>query len=877
MARANKLPFYKYFCRFIINYKLKTLVVTINITTFAPDLDHSCKKTRPRPLRGNNNINDKTIMKVLKFGGTSVGSIESILSLKEIVEKQTERVIVVVSALGGITDKLIATSRLAVRGDEQYRTEFDAITKRHHDMIDAIITDKDKHQKLTDKVNSLLNELSSIYYGVFLIRDLSPKIQAAIVSYGERLSSNIVATLIENSQWHDSREFIKTEFKHGKHILDSELTTRLVQKTFQTEQDKASTCPSPTVVPGFISSDRDSGETTNLGRGGSDYTASIIAAALDAEVLEIWTDVDGFMTADPRVIRTAYTINELSYVEAMELCNFGAKVIYPPTIYPVCVKNIPIKVKNTFNPDAPGTIIKEKIDDDQKPIKGISSIGGTTLITVTGLSMVGVIGVNRRIFTALADHGISVFMVSQASSENSTSIGVRDEDASGAVKVLNEEFAKEIETGAMFPMHAESGLATIAIVGENMKHTPGIAGKLFGTLGRSGISVIACAQGASETNISFVIDSKYLRKSLNVLHDSFFLSEYKVLNLFICGTGTVGGNLIEQIRSQQQKLMESRRLKLNVVGIASSHKAIFCREGIHLDGYKELLEQSEESCTRKLCNEVIGMNIFNSVFVDCTASADVSALYQEFLEHNISVVAANKVAASNDYDSYLKLKETALRRGVKYLFETNVGAGLPIIGTINDLRNSGDKILKIEAVLSGTLNFIFNEISADVPFSETVRRAKQQGYSEPDPRIDLSGKDVVRKLVILTREAGYKVEQDDVEKHLFIPDKLFNGSIEDFWQHLPELDADFEQRRKVLESEGKRWRFVARMDHGKTSVNLEAVSQNHPFYGLEGSNNIILLTTERYREYPMMIQGYGAGASVTAAGVFANIMSIANI
>lgn len=816
-------------------------------------------------------------MKVLKFGGTSVGSIESILSLKEIVEKQTERVIVVVSALGGITDKLIATSRLAVRGDEQYRTEFDAITKRHHDMIDAIITDKDKHQKLTDKVNSLLNELSSIYYGVFLIRDLSPKIQAAIVSYGERLSSNIVATLIENSQWHDSREFIKTEFKHGKHILDSELTTRLVQKTFQTEQDKASTCPSPTVVPGFISSDRDSGETTNLGRGGSDYTASIIAAALDAEVLEIWTDVDGFMTADPRVIRTAYTINELSYVEAMELCNFGAKVIYPPTIYPVCVKNIPIKVKNTFNPDAPGTIIKEKIDDDQKPIKGISSIGGTTLITVTGLSMVGVIGVNRRIFTALADHGISVFMVSQASSENSTSIGVRDEDASGAVKVLNEEFAKEIETGAMFPMHAESGLATIAIVGENMKHTPGIAGKLFGTLGRSGISVIACAQGASETNISFVIDSKYLRKSLNVLHDSFFLSEYKVLNLFICGTGTVGGNLIEQIRSQQQKLMESRRLKLNVVGIASSHKAIFCREGIHLDGYKELLEQSEESCTRKLCNEVIGMNIFNSVFVDCTASADVSALYQEFLEHNISVVAANKVAASNDYDSYLKLKETALRRGVKYLFETNVGAGLPIIGTINDLRNSGDKILKIEAVLSGTLNFIFNEISADVPFSETVRRAKQQGYSEPDPRIDLSGKDVVRKLVILTREAGYKVEQDDVEKHLFIPDKLFNGSIEDFWQHLPELDADFEQRRKVLESEGKRWRFVARMDHGKTSVNLEAVSQNHPFYGLEGSNNIILLTTERYREYPMMIQGYGAGASVTAAGVFANIMSIANI
>ncbi|MDE5947264.1 MAG: aspartate kinase, partial [Prevotella sp.] len=532
---------------------------------------------------------------------------------------------------------------------------------------------------------------------------------------------------------YDSRTFIKTVFKHGKHILDSELTAGLVRKTFG-ERSRVS------LVPGFISSDRDSGETTNLGRGGSDYTASIIAAALDAEVLEIWTDVNGFMTADPRVIPSAYTISELSYVEAMELCNFGAKVIYPPTIYPVCVKNIPIRVKNTFNPEDPGTVIKDKIDNDRKPIKGISSIGGTTLITVTGLSMVGVIGVNRRIFTALADNGISVFMVSQASSENSTSIGVRDEDARMAVNVLNGEFAKEIETGAMFPMHAESGLATIAIVGENMKHTPGIAGKLFGTLGRSGISVIACAQGASETNISFVVDSRFLRQSLHVLHDSFFLSEYKVLNLFICGTGTVGGNLIEQIRSQQKELMETRRLKLNVVGITSSHKAVFCREGIQLDNYKELLSQAEDSCTASMRDEVIGMNIFNSVFVDCTASAEVSELYQEFLEHNISVVAANKVAASGDYERYLRLKETALRKGVKYLFETNVGAGLPIIGTINDLRNSGDKILKIEAVLSGTLNFIFNEIAADVPFSETVIRAKQQGYSEPDPRIDLSGK-----------------------------------------------------------------------------------------------------------------------------------------
>lgn len=811
-------------------------------------------------------------MKVLKFGGTSVGSVKSILSLKQIVENEAKKqpVVIVVSALGGITDKLIATSKLAVAGDEEWKTEFDAMVDRHHKMIDTIITDTKAREDLFIKVDALLDQLRSIYFGVFLIHDLSEKTSDAIVSYGERLSSLIVSTLVKGSKWYDSREFIKTVDKNGKHVLDAELTTELVVKTFRE-------LPRISLVPGFISSDRDSKEITNLGRGGSDYTAAIIAAALNAEVLEIWTDVDGFMTADPKVIKTAYTINELSYIEAMELCNFGAKVIYPPTIYPVCVKNIPIRVKNTFNPESDGTIIKQKIENNLKPIKGISSISGTTLITVTGLSMVGVIGVNRRIFTALAQQGISVFLVSQASSENSTSIGVRDQDAEKAVNVLDNEFAKEIETGAMFPMHAESGLATIAIVGENMKHTPGIAGKLFGTLGRSGISVIACAQGASETNISFVIDGKYLRKSLNVLHDSFFLSEYKVLNLFICGVGTVGSKLIEQIRSQYEELKEHSRLKLNVVGIASSHNAIFCREGLDLDNYREQLQASEPSSPEKLRDTILSMNIFNSVFVDCTASKDVALLYQSFLEHNVSVIAANKIAASSKYEDYLKLKTTAMMRGVKFRFETNVGAGLPIIGTINDLCNSGDKILRIEAVLSGTLNFIFNAISAEVPFSETVRLAKEQGYSEPDPRIDLSGTDVVRKLVILAREAGYRVEQEDVEKHLFVPEEYFQGSLEDFWKNLPALDADFEARRKELEAEGKRWRFVATMEGGKVNVALKAVDRNHPFYNLEGSNNIVLLTTERYKEYPMQIQGYGAGASVTAAGVFANIMSIANI
>ena len=807
----------------------------------------------------------------MKFGGTSVGSVNSMLNVKKIVESVDDKVIVVVSALGGITDKLIKTSRMASEGDSGYEKEMKEIVNRHIEMVYTVIPAGQKRELLLDCVNELLNELKDIFQGIYLIRDLSPKTSATIVSYGERLSSIIVATLINSAQWFDSRQFIKTEKKHNKNILDAELTNKLVCETFKE-------IPEVSLVPGFISSDKTTGEVTNLGRGGSDYTASILAAALDADVLEIWTDVDGFMTADPRVISSAYSINELSYVEAMELCNFGAKVVYPPTIYPVCHKNIPILVKNTFNPEAAGTIIKQEASDSSKAIKGISSINDTCLITMTGLGMVGVIGVNHRIFKTLAENGISVFLVSQASSENSTSIGVRNEDASLACEVLNEEFAKEIEMGEISPMKAESGLATVAIVGENMKHTPGIAGKLFGTLGRNGINVIACAQGASETNISFVVDGASLRKTLNVIHDSFFLSEYQVLNLFICGVGTVGSSLIEQIHGQQERLKSERGLCLKVVGIANGHKAIFSRNGVDLENFrKDLEEKGMASSPQVLHDEIIGMNIFNSVFVDCTANNDIAGLYKEFLSHNIAVVAANKIAASSDYENYAELKHIARQRGVKFLFETNVGAGLPVINTINDLINSGDKILKIEAVLSGTLNFIFNKISAKVPFSETVRLAKEDGYSEPDPRIDLSGKDVVRKLVILAREAGYRLNQEDVEKRLFIPNELFEGTIEQFWKKLPSLDAGFEERRQVLEKEGKRWRFVARLENGRAEVRLEEVDHNHPFYELEGSNNIILITTERYNEYPMLIQGYGAGAGVTAAGVFADIMSIANI
>lgn len=812
-------------------------------------------------------------MKVLKFGGTSVGSVNNILNVKKIVEAIEEPVVVIVSALGGITDKLLATSRMASVGDVAYEREFSEIITRHLDIIEGVLPDAGQRREVQEKVMPLLDELGNILRGVYLIKDLSAKTSDTIVSYGERLSSSIISYVIRDAQLYDSREFIKTVPQFNKHIVDFDLTNKLISDTF-------TPLPRVALIPGFISSCATTGEVTNLGRGGSDYTASIIASALEASVLEIWTDVDGFMTADPKVISSAYVIDRLTFTEAMELCNYGAKVIYPPTIYPVYHKNIPIRILNTYNPEGTGTYIsKEKTKEERRAIiKGISSINDTCLITVQGLGMVGVIGVNYRIFKTLAQNGISVFMVSQASSENNTTFAVRNADADLAVRVLNEEFALERSQGEINDMIAERDLATVAIVGENMKRTPGIAGRLFGTLGRAGISVIACAQGASETNISFVIKLKYLRKALNSIHDSFFLSEYKVLNLFIAGVGTVGGNLLEQIRVQQPKLMEQNGLRLKVVGVSDSKRALLCREGLNLETcVKELKEKGEPSNPERLCEEILKMNIFNSVFVDCTASIAIASLYERLLTNNVSVVAANKEAASASYDTYLRLKEIARQRDIKFLFETNVGAGLPIINTMNDLINSGDHILKLEAVLSGTLNYIFNTIREDIPFSEAVRMAKEAGYSEPDPRIDLSGKDVTRKLVILGREAGYKVNQKDVRLHGLLPDKYFEGSQEDFWKAVTDLDAEFEARRKKVEAEDKRLRFVAKMDKGTCELGLQEVDSRHPFYELEGSNNIIMISTERYYEYPMVIKGYGAGADVTAAGVFADIISIANI
>ena len=820
-------------------------------------------------------------MKVLKFGGTSVGTVEGIRNIKTIVEAEPTPVIVVVSALKTVTNNLVKVTQLAVKGDAGYTDLLRDIIDFHSSYIDTIIADGVARTALKQQVGSLLDELSSILRGVYLIKDVTPKTEDAILSYGERCSSLIVQQFIDNATLYDSRQFIFTDSKQDK-AVDFAASNTKIQETFAHERAVA-------IVPGFIASDLHTGDTTTLGRGGSDYTAAIIAAALDADVLEIWTDVDGFMTADPHIIPSAYTIERLTYSEATELCNFGAKVIYPPTIFPVCAKMIPIYVKNTFHPDLKGSIISEATSKVRKfesqlsivddiGVKGLTSINDTSIVNISGMNMVGVVGINRRFFTILADNGISTFMVAQTSSETGTSLCMTHSDALKAQEVFTREFANEIATGAINPIEVIDDLATIAVVGEQMKDKLGVAGRLYSILGRNGINVKASAQGAKEMNISVVVEKRHLRKALSVIHDSFFLSQHKVVNLFVCGIGTVGSSLLSQLQEQHDSLMDKRRLKLNIVGIANSKRYIINPDGLDIDKAEAALKaEGKENTSAQMCRDFIDQNLYNSVFVDCTANADVAALYQTLLANNISVVAANKIAASAPYPEYTTLKQTALNKGVKFLYETNAGAGLPIIKTISDLCDSGDEVLKIEAVLSGTLNFIFNKLSADITFSRAVRMAMDAGISEPDPRQDLSGKDVVRKLVILAREAGYPVNLEDVDLQPFMEPRYFEGDAEKFLSIMGELDEPFESRRRALEAEGKKLRFIAQLEDGKATVALRAIDKSHPFYNLEDSNNMVLLTTKRYNRYPMIIQGYGAGADVTAAGVFADIIRVANI
>ncbi len=810
-------------------------------------------------------------MKVLKFGGTSVGSWENILKVRDIVLSQNEQVVVVVSALSGITDKLIAMAKNAETGDTRCFDIFTEIKEKHQVVFDKLFTGTEKLE-VESKATILFDELQTIVKGVFMLKELTTKSFENISSFGERVSSLVVHYVIKDSHLFDSKEYIKTDYVFGRNQADTQLSYSLLLK-IKGSLGKVS------VFPGFISSNKKN-ETTTLGRGGSDFTAAIIAAAFDASVLEIWTDVDGFMTADPRVISNAYCIDKLTYSEAMELSHFGAKVIYPPTILPVYKKNIPILIKNTFNTKAVGTLITADVDkSSSRTIKGISSISNVALLTVQGIGMVGVTGISMRLFKSLASKDVNVILISQASSENSISIVVESGVTKMAVAAIEEEFHNEIILNHINKITVESEMAVMAIVGENMKHTTGISGKLFDSLGKNGINIAAIAQGASELNISFVVKEKELKKALNVLHDSFFLSDYTILNVTLIGVGTVGAKLLSQIKVQNENLMKESKLQIRIVGLSSSKKMMFDAKGLDVVDARVLLaEKGETTHLKSISTKIAELNLPNCIMVDCTANADVADTYLGLLQNNISVVTANKIASSSEYSRYKLLKDTARYKGVKFLYETNVGAGLPIISPLNDLVRSGDHVIKLEAVLSGTLNFIVNNISAEKPLSKVIIEAKEKGFSEPDPRIDLSGLDVARKLLILSREAGHKMEMDEIKVNPFVPAEYINsGSIENFLEKVKELDASFEIERQRLVSENKKWRYSACFEEGKASVSLIEVDSKHPFYDLEGSNNILLITTKNYREHPMQIKGYGAGADVTAAGVFADIIKVANI
>jgi len=809
-------------------------------------------------------------MKVLKFGGTSVGSPERIRGVKKIIESQSSPCLIVISAFQGITDDLKHLSELASNRDDGYEILLDKMILKHIDFAKQLIS-KSKQNRVIEDIKNISDDLRETLSGIYLLRELSKHSLDQTLATGEILSSLILSNYIQDCQLIDARNFIKTDSNFGFATVDFGKTDSLIAKNLAGMRKHI-------IVPGFIASN-ERGETTTLGRGGSDYSASIFAAALNAEVLEIWTDVDGFMTADPKKVEKAYAIENLTYSEAIELSHFGAKVIYTPTLRPVYKKNIPIIVLNTFNPALKGTVITSKSSvDNRSPIKGISSIDHIDLITLQGTGMVGVSGTSMRLFGALARKNINIILITQASSEYSITFAVNPIDSLIAHEALNEEFKTEIDHNKELKILVEKNLSIIAIVGERMKNTPGISATLFKALGRNGINVIATAQGSSELNISVVIKYESLKKALNVIHDGFFLSRLKEMHLFVAGTGLVGSSLMKQIQKQHATLLSEHNLKINLIGVSNSRKMLIDKKGIPLDNYRETLKNSGEKGDISLfIQQMTRLNLRNSVFIDCTAEEDVAQRYGDILSRYVSIVTANKIACSSEQSYYQQLKAIANERGVKFMYETTVGAGLPIIKTINDLVLSGDKILKIEAVLSGTMNFIFNELSPEMPLSSAIRKAKEKGYSEPDPRLDLSGRDVVRKILILAREAGYQIEREDVVVNNILPDDCFKGDLNHFFEKVKEIDADFEHKRKELTRQNLKWRYFATLEMGKARVELLTIGSDHPSFNLEGSNNIILLTTDRYNELPMVIKGYGAGADVTAAGVFADLMRVVNV
>lgn len=816
-------------------------------------------------------------MKVLKFGGSSVGTPERIKGLIEVLKKyqaRGDKFTVVFSAFSGITDSLIEMAKLAAKGDENYKKPFEALVKRHDDAIFSLLNEKNRVETRI-ALHENHKDLENLLKGIFLLREASPRTMDYVVSFGERNSAAIIAAAMSErgipAEFLDARKIIVTDKNFGSAKVDFTATNQKINDYYNAHAAHTQ------VVTGFIGADK-GGLTTTLGRGGSDYTAAIIGAALMAEVIEIWTDVDGVLTADPRKVKKAFTVPVMSYGEAMEMSHFGAKVIYPPTIQPALAKKIPLYIKNTFNPDFVGTLVSEKGDPNGRIITGISSINNIALLTLQGGGLFGVPGIAARLFSALGKAGINIILITQGSSEYSISFAVNPSDAKRAVKTVMSEFEFEMRGGLVEEIKQEEELSVIAIIGENMRFRPGIAGRMFQALGKNGINIHAIAQGSSELNISVVVPKSDETKALNALHEAFFLSDTKQLHLYILGTGLIGGTLIEQIKRQATYLKNDRGLDVQVVGLSNSRKMLFNEDGIDLENWRELLDKSELNADiQSFIEKMRQLNLANTIFVDNTANEQVAGQYESILDASISISTPNKIANSSAYDLYQRLQKTAYKRNVQFKYETTVGAGLPVISTLRDLRNSGDKVLKIEGILSGTLAYIFNNYKAGTKFSDVVAKAKELGLTEPDPRDDLSGRDVKRKILILAREAGYTLENEDVVLENILPQPCVDANgVDAFFQALKQHDDYFEGLRAAAEKEGKVLRMAATLENGEAKIGLVAVDSSHAFYLLSGSDNMIVFTTQRYKERPLVVRGPGAGAEVTAAGIFAEIITIGN-
>lgn len=814
-------------------------------------------------------------MKVLKFGGTSVGSVDSIKQVAAILgglHKKKQKFIVVCSAMSGVTNTLVELGQKASTTDATYTQVLKSLEQKHVQAAKTLL-DVKAQSKAVAQIKLLINELQDLLHGIFLLKELSPRTNDLLLSFGERLSCYLVAEYVKQEgipvDFLDAREVVRTDANFGNARVDFKKTDKLIKEYLKDRKHSV-------VVTGFIGS-TDKNETTTLGRGGSDYTASIFGAAVDTDAIEIWTDVDGVMTADPRKVKSAFTLDEVSYVEMMELSHFGAKVIYPPTLQPAFKKRIPIWIKNTFNPEFIGTLISEKTKNSNYLVKGVTSIENISLLNLTGSGMVGVPGVSGRLFGALARHQINVVLITQASSEHSICFVIDSKDTNRARVAVEEEFTYEMQQGKIDKLVEKHELAIVAIVGDNMRNTPGISGKLFGSLGKNGINVVAIAQGSSEINLSVVIPKTDLTKALNIIHESFFISDTKDMNVFIVGVGLIGGTLIKQIQKQASYLSKEKNIKINIVGLANSKKMLIQPNGIALSSWKDKLDNADKADIKSFVKKMIELNLPNTIFVDNTSHKEVVEHYHSILDASISVVTPNKLANSSLFKDYKKLQETAFKRRVKFLYETNVGAGLPVISTLNDLKDSGDKIIRIEGILSGTLSYIFNTFKGDKKFSDVVKEAKEKGYTEPDPRDDLNGKDVARKILILSREAGFEMEMDDVVIENILPAPCLKAkTVEEFFVQLEKNNDVFSKRREEADKAGKVLRFIAKLEDGKATVSLQSVDTAHPFYSLSGSDNMISFTTERYKDRPLVVKGPGAGAEVTAAGVFADILRISN-